>query len=132
MNISDDRALPDEAHGTWLTANTFSVLRQPPLLGRDFTRPTSARVPIRSPSSATPSGAIAIRADPAVLGHTLRINGRPTTIVGVMPDGMRSPDNSELWPPYVPADARRERTLRQFRVFGRLLDGVDRRGARAE
>ena len=36
MNISDDRALPDEAHGTWLTANTFGVLRQQPLLGRDF------------------------------------------------------------------------------------------------
>ena len=36
MNISDDRALPELANGTWLTANTFGVLRQQPLLGRDF------------------------------------------------------------------------------------------------
>ena len=36
MNISDDRALPEQATGTWLTANTFGVLRQQPLLGRDF------------------------------------------------------------------------------------------------
>ncbi len=36
MNISDDRALPEQASGTWLTANAFGVLRQQPLLGRDF------------------------------------------------------------------------------------------------
>ena len=89
-------------------------------------------MPIRLPSSATASGAIASASSPSVLGLTLRINGRPTTIVGVMPDGMKISRQLELWPPYVPADAQRERTLRQFRVFGRLLDGVDRRGAHAE
>ncbi len=36
MNISDDRALPEQAEGTWLTANAFGALRQRPLLGRDF------------------------------------------------------------------------------------------------
>ena len=132
MNISDDRALPDEAHGTWLTANTFSVLRQPPLLGRDFTeadeRPGADLVAIVGYTLWRDR----YSADPAMLGQTLRVNGRPATIVGVMPDGMRFPDNSELWLPYVPADARRERTLRPFRVFGRLQDGVDRRSARAE
>ena len=36
MNISDDRGLPEQARGAYLTANTFSVLGQRPLLGRDF------------------------------------------------------------------------------------------------
>src|SRR6185503_1506082 len=36
INISDDRAMPEQARGTWVTANAFAVLRQPPLVGRDF------------------------------------------------------------------------------------------------
>ena len=36
MNISDDRALPEEVRGARLTANAFGVLGQRPLLGRDF------------------------------------------------------------------------------------------------
>src|SRR5687767_6690389 len=36
MNLSDDRGLPEQARGAFLTANSFSVLGQQPLLGRDF------------------------------------------------------------------------------------------------
>src|SRR5687767_7115190 len=36
MNISDDRGLPEQARGSYLTANSFSVVGQQPLLGRDF------------------------------------------------------------------------------------------------
>ena len=43
MNISDARALPEQARGTWVTANTFSLLRQPALLGRDFASTDEAK-----------------------------------------------------------------------------------------
>ena len=112
MNISDDRALPEQAHGTWVTANAFGVLRQQPLLGRDFV-----------------AGDERPGADPVVIiGHDIwknrygarserarqdaaRSTGSPATIIGVMPDGMRFPDNTELWVPFIPTDAqtRRER-----------------------
>ena len=36
MNLSDDQALRVEISGAFV-ANAFSVLRQPPLLGRNFT-----------------------------------------------------------------------------------------------
>ena len=36
-------------------------------------------------------------ADPNVLGTPVRVNGQPATIVGVMPEGMRFPDNTEVW-----------------------------------
>src|SRR5436190_21318662 len=36
MNISDDRGLPEQARGTYLTASSFSVEGQTPLVGRDF------------------------------------------------------------------------------------------------
>jgi hypothetical protein len=36
VNISDDRAWPEEVRGARVTANTFTVLRVQPLLGRNF------------------------------------------------------------------------------------------------
>src|SRR5262245_34102779 len=36
MNISDDTGVPEQAQGTYLSANAFRILRQQPLLGRDF------------------------------------------------------------------------------------------------
>ena len=132
MNISDDRALPELANGTWLTANTFGVLRQPPLLGRDFAagdeRPGAEPVAIIGYSLWKNR----YGSDPNVLGRTLRINGQPATIVGVMPDGMRFPDNSQVWAPFVPTEAQKRRDGRALRVFGRLKDGTERREAQAE
>ena len=105
MNVSDDRAAPEEASGTWLTANAFGVLRQPPLLGRDFTaaderRDAEAVVIIGYGLWKSRYGAA-----PDVLGRTVRLNGQPVTIVGVMPEGMKFPEDSELWRPFVPSDA---------------------------
>src|SRR5690242_16712616 len=36
VNLSDDRTAPQQARGARISANTFSILGQPPLLGRDF------------------------------------------------------------------------------------------------
>ena len=56
INISGDRAMPEQVSGTWLTANAFSVLGQRPILGRDFMADDERPAPIRSSSSATNSG----------------------------------------------------------------------------
>jgi len=132
MNISDDRALPELANGTWLTANTFSLLRQQPLLGRDFAAGDER-------TGAEPVAIIGYALwknrygnDPNVLGRTMRIDGQPTTIVGVMPDRMRFPDNSQVWAPFVPTEVQKRRDGRALRVFGRLKDGTERREAQAE
>ena len=131
-NISDDRAFPDEASLTSVTSNTFATLGQRPLLGRDFAVDDERR-------GAEPVVILGYRiwrgrytGDPAILGQTLRVNGQPATIIGVMPDGMRFPDNADLWRPFVPADAQTGGTERRLRVFGLLKDGTDRRQADAE
>jgi hypothetical protein len=132
MNVSDDRGVPEEVSGTSLTANAFGVLRQAPLLGRDFTAADERR-------EAEPVVIIGhalwknrYGADPQVLGRMLRINGEPATIVGVMPEGMRFPEDSELWRPFVPTGAQMARNVRPLRVFGRLSDGAERGEAQAE
>jgi putative ABC transport system permease protein len=124
MNLSDDRALPEQVRGTWLTANAFAMLGQPPLLGRDF-------APGDSRQSADAVAIISYRvwknrygADPNVLGAPLRLNGQAATIIGVMPDSMNFPDNTEVWAPFIPNEAQKARDARALSVFGRLRDGV--------
>ena len=57
-----------------------------------------------------------------MLGRTLRVNGTPATIIGVMPERMKFPDNagSELWVPFMPTDEQLARDRRVLGLFGRL------------
>jgi hypothetical protein len=75
------------------------LLGTAPMLGRDFT-----------PADNTPGGEkVAIigygiwqrdfGGSPQVVGKGVRINGKPATIVGVMPQGFAFPQNEELWLP---------------------------------
>jgi putative ABC transport system permease protein len=132
INVSGDRATPEQASATWLTANAFRVLAQQPILGRDFTtddeRPGADAVVLIGYEFWQRRFA----GNPGVLGELLRVNGRPATIVGVMDKGMKFPEDTDVWLPYSPTEPDTRRTARNLRVFGRLRDGTDYRGARAE
>ena len=134
INISDDHAAPQQTQGAWVTANHFDVLRQRPVLGRTFVAGDQQR-------GADPVVIIGheiwknrFDLDPSVIGRVLRINGQPSTIIGVMPELMKFPDNagSELWVPFVPTDAQLARDRRVLTVFGRLAPGVSATAAEAE
>jgi predicted permease len=132
LNISDERALPEEARGTLISATAFDVLRQQPLVGRNF-GPHDER------PGAEPVAILSHRiwknrygGDDAVVGKLLRLNGRPATIVGVMPEGMNFPNNTEVWAPLIPAEEQRARSVRPLHMFGRLRDGASRADAQAE
>ena len=64
-------------------------------------------------------------ADPAVIGRTVRVNGKSSEVIGVMPEGYTFPSTAALWV------ANQENSLRVSRhdstdvqVFGRLAPGV--------
>ena len=85
--------------------------------------------------------------DPAVVGRTLRMNGRPLTVIGVAPRGFRGTESLVRVAAYVPAwmtEAFSElssvsasasifddRSARRFRVLGRMRPGVSIEEARA-
>jgi predicted permease len=132
MNISDARGLPEQARGTWITSNVFGLIAQPPLLGRDFSSADEQK-------GAEPVAIISYTfwknrydGDPSVLGTPIRINGSPATIVGVMAEGMRFPNNTEVWAPEIPDAARDKREARALEVFGLLRAGSSRQEARSE
>jgi putative ABC transport system permease protein len=132
MNISDDAAPPQQARGVRLTSNTFGVLGQPLLLGRDFV-PEDDRV------GAQPVAILGYTlwksrydGDPKVLGRIIRIDGNPVTVVGVMPEGMMFPAQAELWTSLVPTKDEQVRSSRFLGVFGRLSPGATRSQALTE
>ncbi len=131
MVISDTNA-PERYNGPRLTASTFSLIGQKPMLGRDF-------LPDEDRPGATPVCILGYAIwenrygrDPNILGRSIRINDVATTIVGVMPRGMKFPETAELWIPLVPTAEFEKREERNVRVFGRLADGVPLAKARNE
>jgi predicted permease len=132
INISDDHAPPEQTQGSRITANLFDVLRQPPLVGRTFVQGEDRRGAEPVVIIGYDIWANRFGRDPDVVGRILRINGSPATIVGIMPKGMKFPDNSELWVPFIPTDAQMTREVRPLSVFGRLAPGVTKEQANTE
>ena len=132
FNVSDDRSAPQQARGARVTANTFALLGQPLLLGRDFApgedRKGAENVAILGYTVWNTRYA----SDRNVLGRTVRIDGKPTTIVGVMPEGMLFPSNTEIWTPAVPTTEQESRGARFLQVFGRMKNDASRVQAQTE
>ena len=90
---------PDRYLGGQISAETFSFLGVQPILGRQF-RPEEDKV------NAAPVALIGYEVwqkhfarDPAVVGKIIPINGKQTTIIGVMPKGWRFPEVCDIWIP---------------------------------
>lgn len=124
VNLADDQD-PDRYQGAWVTANTFDVLGVEPVAGRAFIagedQPGSPPMVLLGYHVWRDRYAL----DPAVIGKSVRVNGRQGTVVGVMPDGFKWPSNHDLW---VTTDEDLRSTPRgegrYFWVMARLADGV--------
>ena len=85
-----------------VSASFFPLMRTQATLGRtlveDDDRHGAADVVVLSHRS----WAARFAADPAIVGRTLTLSGRPYTVVGVMPNGFDYPRGAELWVPVVP------------------------------
>lgn len=77
-------------------------------------------------------------ADPGLVGREIRIDGRPHTVVGVMPPDYRQPERSlswqtpELWRPLLLEAQRGNYGSRYLRAVARLREGVPVEQARGE
>ncbi|WP_426749745.1 ABC transporter permease [Myxococcus sp. Y35] len=71
-------------------------------------------------------------ARPLPLPDTLTFEGRAYTVVGVMPESFDYPVGTQLWIPRELEAPLPSRTAHNWRVVGRLADGIDLQAARAE
>jgi putative ABC transport system permease protein len=131
-NVSDKTGVPERFNVSQVSANTFSLIGQKPVIGRDFTpddgKPGAAPVAILGDRIWTNR----YGSSPSVIGMTLRINDVPTTVIGVMRAELRFPIDSDLWTPYIPGPRSQKREARDLGAIGELAPGVPERAARAE
>jgi putative ABC transport system permease protein len=133
INISDQSGFPESCEATKVSANTFSLLGQRPIIGRDF-------APFDETPSATPVAILSYglwarryAKSEAIIGQTVRMNGAPTIVIGVMAQGFAFPRSQDLWTPLVATADTQKRDARTLTfVFGRMADGATIRSASAE
>jgi predicted permease len=133
---------PERLKAGVVSDNLFDLLGVRPALGRVFRRGEDES----GPRVALVSDALWRRrlgADGGVVGRTVRLNGEPHEVVGVMPAAFRFPANAELWIPGVQGipflhsvlrgqDLRTMRDSHLFTVVGRLAPGRSPAEAQAE
>ena len=125
---------PERLRGSAVTAGFLTTLGVHPTLGRLFAagedRPGAAPVALLGDDLWRRLGA-----EPGLIGRVLRLEGQPTTVVGVLPPGFDVPYSAEIWVPMqldiaaLPL-AQRAATANEF--VGRLKDGVSLEQAGAE
>jgi predicted permease len=123
-----------------VSASFFDTLGTPPIRGRVLTAgddvPNAARVVVFAHGTWVDR----FGADAAIVGRSIRLDGQPHTIVGVMPADFDFPRGADLWTPAVPiiveSSARWQtdglENVGVLYVLGRLRPGVTLSAARDE
>jgi len=128
---------PERISGEYVSQSYFSLLGIQPALGRTFS-PAEDRVPQRDAVVVLSDGTWKNRfgGDPAMVGHTIQLDGHSYTIIGIAPPGFRGlTDEAELWVPFVMSGTAQdltERGTRGFEVLARLHNGVSFARAQAD
>jgi len=136
FNLAEPGQPPDRVEGIIASADFFSTLGMPPALGRVFT-PEEDRVG-HSDVVVLSHGFWMRRyaGDPEVVGRSVRFDGRPTTIIGVMPPGADYPflwGRVDAWRPLALTDQQRQnRGNNWLNSVGRLKPDVSLDEAQAE
>lgn len=123
--------VPERVFTGLLLDDLFPVLGVPPALGRGFTAEELA-------PGGPPAAIISHRlwqsrfgGDPGILNRPVRIDGRATSVVGVMAPGVVL-IGTDLWIPWGGNPADVPRNARQFNILARLAPGTTLGDANAE
>jgi putative ABC transport system permease protein len=127
---------PERIRGTRTTASLFHTLGVAPLIGRAFTE-VEQLDPERAATIAVLSYGLWQRrfgGDPGILNRKIRLNGRDTEVIGVMPPEFHYPSRDyELWEPlYYPPEEIRDRSDLSYTSVARLRPGITIEQARAQ
>jgi putative ABC transport system permease protein len=123
--LSGDGNRAEEFRGSRVSSSTFSLLGVAPYMGRVFT-PDEDYV---ENSNVVVLGyhiwANRYDRDPDLIGKTLRLNARPMTVIGVMPDGFRFPEDHDMWLPLsVDPNAIARGEGQGLQVIARMSSGI--------
>jgi predicted permease len=120
---------PIAVHADFISANLFSMLGTPPLLGRELSATEDANSVLLSEHLWRSR----FNSDPKIIGRTVRFNEGPLTVVGVMSSAAQFPDWGDLWLPNGPllADQLTNPVRHALGFVARLRPGVSENQAAA-
>jgi putative ABC transport system permease protein len=132
---------PERVDGLSVSGNFFSTLGVKPLVGRAFEDdPASAERDVVI--LGYPLWKQRFGGDPGIVGKKILLNGKPYSVVGVMPANFKFHEQSDLWmraprdvaemPIDIGVDPATMRGLSYMRAIGRLKDGVSPQQAQAD
>ncbi len=124
-NLTGGGLAPEAVSTAQVSANFFELLRREPELGRGFHEGEDA--PEAEPVAVLSRGLWKRRfgGDPSIVGKSVLLDDRPTTVVGVMPTRFDFQAGTDLWVPVIfPDSIRQSRGNIFLPVMARLKDGV--------
>jgi putative ABC transport system permease protein len=128
--LADDE--PERVMGARVSASTFPLFDEQPILGRGFTEKEDTLGRNAVVILGYELWQERFEGSSGVVGRSIRIDGRPHEIVGVMREGFEFPEWAQAWTPLgLPGDGA-DRDDREFEVVARLRDGVTLEQAQAQ
>lgn len=130
--ISEPGNPPERFSLARVTPGLFSLIRTPPVIGREFTD---------DDGQAGAEDVVLLGhgiwknrygGAPDVVGRAVRINGKPATVIGVMPEGFKFPNNEDFWMALRPDPELEKRATRGLELFALLRPGITAAEADAE
>jgi putative ABC transport system permease protein len=127
-----DSVEPERLDGAAISWDLFPALGVPPALGRHF---NAGDDHVGAEPVVILSHEVWQRryqGDASIIGRSLSVNGRPHTVVGVMPPKFAFPQNQKAWIPLGPLAENDARNTRSLFTFARLKPGVGMEQARSD
>lgn len=115
---------PERIEGALVSWDLFAILGKSPQLGRSFRQDEDAGAASSVVLLSDVLWRRRFEADSAILGRSISIDGRPHTVIGVMPSLFRFPETAQLWVPLGDFGRADLRSDRYMQVYVRLRDGV--------
>ena len=132
---------PLQLEGEYVTADFFDVLGAPTFAGRTFSASDAGAEKARTVVLSRSASLQLFGESANVIGRSVKLNGEPHTVIGVLAAHAQWSPQSRLWvlsekdvppSPVDIADSEAERQLRYFEAIGRLKDGVSLEQARTD
>ncbi len=134
VNITVD-GQPRRYTGAYTTPEFFRILGVRPILGREFTAADNKAGAEKVAIIGYGLWQRDFAGSSSIVGKTVRINGKPATIIGVMPRGFVFPAIEEIWIPLYsefPLQARNDPHSNNPNIVGLLARGATPDAAQAE
>ena len=141
IDITSEQAEPRRLDGAIVTHSFFEVFGVPAARGRTFTGADphgGERLLVISDGAWRQQ----FGGDPEAIGRSVRVNGQPHSLIGVMPPGFEWPAGAEAWAmsehpvPPSPVDIEgallEQREVSYFNAIGRLRDGISQEQATSD